>query len=43
MEGTITLIELKLNLTTMEQAKSVCDKWQLKAPEVYRKIMESLI
>ncbi|HOB19195.1 MAG TPA: DUF4364 family protein [Candidatus Atribacteria bacterium] len=43
MEGTITLIELKLNLTTMEQAKSVCEKWKVKAPEVYKKIMESLI
>lgn len=43
MEGRLTLLELRLNLTTMDQAKNICDKWKIKAPEVYKKIMESLI
>jgi predicted transcriptional regulator len=43
MEGEIVLMELKLNVINSGQAKLVCSNWRAKAPEVYKKIMESLI
>jgi predicted transcriptional regulator len=43
MEGDMSLMELKLNVINITQAKTICSNWKSKAPEVYRKIMESLI
>jgi predicted transcriptional regulator len=43
MEGSMVLMELKLNVINADQAKTICSNWRTKAPEVYRKIMESLI
>lgn len=43
MEGEITLIELRLNVISIDQAKTLCNNWKAKAPEVYKSIMESLM
>lgn len=43
LEDDITLLDLKLNVINIKQAKSICSHWDSKAPEVYKKIMESLI
>ncbi|NLC44139.1 MAG: DUF4364 family protein [Clostridiales bacterium] len=43
MEGSINLMELKVNVTNSKQAKIICSNWRAKAPEVYKKTMESLI
>ncbi|HHY81640.1 MAG TPA: DUF4364 family protein [Clostridiales bacterium] len=43
MEGEMVLMEMKLNVINSEQAKIICSNWRSKAPEVYKKVMESLI
>lgn len=43
MEGKIKLMELKLNVTNSRQARVICSNWKTKAPEIYKKTMESLI
>jgi predicted transcriptional regulator len=43
MEGDMILMELKVNVINVEQAKIICSNWKSKAPEVYKKVMESLI
>lgn len=43
MEGEMILMEMKLNVISSEQAKTICSNWRKKAPEVYKKVMESLI
>jgi hypothetical protein len=43
MERNITLIELKLNVTSSKQAKIICNSWDTKAPEIYKSIIEHLI
>lgn len=43
LEADEPLVEIKLNVVSKDQAKSICDSWKSKAPEVYKKIIETLI
>ena len=43
MEGDMVLMELKLNVINAKQAKTICSNWKTNAPEVYKKVIESLI
>ncbi|HHU50074.1 MAG TPA: DUF4364 family protein [Clostridiales bacterium] len=43
MESNMILMELKINVINAAQAKTICFNWKSKAPEVYKKVMESLI
>lgn len=43
MEDDMVLMELKVNVINVMQAKTICANWKSKAPEVYKKVMESLI
>ncbi|WP_026486026.1 DUF4364 family protein [Caldanaerobius polysaccharolyticus] len=41
-ENNITLIELKLNVVTKEQAKLLCSKWNNKAQKIYANVIREL-
>lgn len=43
MEGEIVLLELRLNVVNVRQAKTICNNWKAKAPEIYKSIMTKLI
>jgi hypothetical protein len=43
MEDDIIIMDLKLTVANADQAQTICFNWKTKAPEVYKKIMESLI
>ncbi|MFU0800730.1 MAG: DUF4364 domain-containing protein [Xylanivirga thermophila] len=42
MEQEVTLLELKLNVVNSHQARTICNNWKNKAPEIYKSIMEGL-
>ena len=42
-EKNLILLELKLNVPSSEQAKIICENWKLRAPEVFKAIMDRLI
>lgn len=41
-EKDLTLMELKINLPNSNQAKIICENWRLRAPEIFKAIMERL-
>ena len=43
MEDDTVLLELKVNVINVTQAKAICSNWKSRAPEVYKKVMEYLI
>ena len=42
-ERGVTLMELKINVVSKEQAIAVCDKWADKSDKVYCQVMETLL
>ena len=38
-----TLLELKLNVVTKEQAVSICDRWQKDSEEIYNYLVQKMI
>ncbi|HZJ83059.1 MAG TPA: DUF4364 family protein [Clostridia bacterium] len=43
MENELVLMELKLNVPNSQQAKQICEKWRLRAPEVFKAIYDRLV
>lgn len=42
-ERSIVLMELKLNVPSNKQAKEICENWRLKAPEVFKAMLDRLV
>jgi len=42
-EKNLILLELKLNVPSSKQAKIICENWKLRAPEVFKAIMDHLV
>ncbi|SHJ69033.1 DUF4364 family protein [Paramaledivibacter caminithermalis] len=43
IENDITLIDLKLDVVSNKQAKTICDNWKNNAPDIYGEIIKLLI
>jgi predicted transcriptional regulator len=43
IEKELTLMELKINVATSQQAKTLCNNWKTGAPEIYRFIIQRLV
>ena len=43
LEQDMTILELNLNVTDSEHAKSMCENWLSRAPEIYKDLISSLI
>lgn len=42
-EKELLLMELKLNVPNSDQAKQICEKWKIRAPEVFKAIFDRLM
>ena len=42
-EKDMVLMELKLNVPDSSQAKTICENWRLRAPEVFKAMLDRLI
>lgn len=42
-EKELVLMELKLNVPSSGQAQEICESWKLRAPEVFKSILDNLI
>jgi predicted transcriptional regulator len=43
VENQLVLMELKLNVPSSSQAKEICENWRVRAPEVFKSILENLV
>lgn len=43
IENDIVLIDLKLNVVSVKQAKQICEKWKSSSGKIYGQIMDTLI
>ena len=42
-EKDLVLMELKLNVPNSNQAREICENWRLRAPEVFKAILDRLV